>query len=315
MSSSVTFVGPVERVLFLRTVLVYRDLPPEVLAAIAGHTREHFLPSGIQAVERSGGPERVLLVVEGGLRATSSYGREIVIGPGGTIGLLSRLARTPCPVSAYAESDTLVLEIDWPAHVDVCEEHFALLLQYLRTLSTEILARGEPPPASASADSRPETHRLPRPRPPGSGLDRVQRALWLGVTPTFRRVNRDALFELAGHVSECRWRDDELVWKRGDASDGLLLLTDGQLATDCGEVSSTAHPGSLHGLEEALAGRPRSARLRACGSVSALRVDVEPFIDILEDHFEAAFGIATELARRLLPLTGGILPGESTARG
>jgi hypothetical protein len=44
-------------------------------------------------------------------------------------------------------------------------------------------------------------------------------------------------------------------------------------------------------------------------------VDVEPFIDILEDHFDAALGIAAELAGRLLHLTGGILPGESTARG
>jgi hypothetical protein len=65
---------------------------------------------------------------------------------------------------------------------------------------------------------------------------------------------------------------------------------------------------SLLGLEESLAGHGRLRQIHAVGPARALRVEVESFLDILEDHFDAALGIASELAGRLLPLTGGVLP-------
>jgi len=305
-----TFVGPVERVLFLRTVAVFRSLPPEVLAAVARHTEELFLPNGSSVFSPAGGSDRVLLVVEGSLGAESIDGRIAHIGPGGTIGLLARLARTSCPVTAWAETDTLALEVDWTAHVDVCEEHFPVLLEYLRILAAELLVHEKARDADAGGRTIPAS--LPRPTAPGDTLDRVQRALWLGITPTFRRANRDALFELAGHLTEAHWTEGAALWEADDPADHSVLITEGRVTGDgaCGYPDSAA--GSLLGLEESLAGLRRSGTARAVGPVRGLRIETEAFVDILEDHFDAALGIAAELAARLLPLTGGVLPGERT---
>lgn len=315
MSASVTFVGPVERVLFLRTVSVFRHLPPEVLAAIARHTEELFVPNGSQLITPAGASDRVMLVVEGGLAVEMTDGRRSVIGPGGTIGLLARLARTPCPVSAWTETDTLALEIDWTAHLDVCEEHFAVLLDYMKTIAIELLSHEPAPSGAGQEGARREDISLPRHSSPEQGLDRIQRALWLGVTPTFRRANRDALFELAGHVTECRWPDGEVLWRAGDPADHFVLITDGLVSGVGGRSGQLAAAPSLLGLEESLAGMRRSREIHAVGPVRALRVGVEPFLDILEDHFDAALGIAAELAGRLLPLTGGVLPAGPTISG
>jgi CRP-like cAMP-binding protein len=315
VSASVTFVGPVERVLFLRTVSAFRHLPPEVLAAIARHTEELFVPNGSQVITPAGASDRVLLVVEGGLGVAMTDGRRSVIGPGGTIGLLARLARTPCPVSAWTETDTLALEIDWTAHLDVCEEHFGVLLGYVKTIATELLSQGPAPSGAGQEGEGREDVPLPRHSSPEQGLDRIQRALWLGVTPTFRRANRDALFELAGHVTESRWADGEVLWNAGDASDHFVLITSGRVSEAGGGSGPPAAAPSLLGLEESLAGHRRSQEIRAVGPVRALRVGVEPFLDILEDHFDAALGIAAELAGRLLPLTGGVLPAGPTISG
>jgi len=310
VSDSMVFVGPVERVLFLRTVAVFRSLPPEVLAAVARHTDELFLPNGSAVFSPAGGSDRVLLVVEGSLGAESAGGRTARIAPGGTIGLLARLARTACPVTAWAEVDTLALEVDWPAHLDVCEEHFPVLLEYLNILAAELLHHEKP--CSAAVGRRAEPVALPRPVPPGTGLDRVQRALWLGVTPTFRRANRDALFELAGHVTEARWTDGSALWEAGDPADHFVLITDGRVSEDGIDVDGESAAATLLGLEESLAGLQRSRDVRAVGPVRGLRIGTEAFVDILEDHFDAALGIAAELAARLLPMTGGVLPGERT---
>ena len=59
----------------------------------------------------------------------------------------------------------------------------------------------------------------------------------------------------------------------------------------------------------ASSGRATSASPAATVPVRGLRIGTESFVDILEDHFDAALGIAAELATRLLPLTGGVLPG------
>lgn len=311
MSASMTFVGPVERVLFLRTVAVFRSLPPEILAAVARHTEELFLPNGSAVISREAGSDRVLLVVEGGLGAESADGRRARIGPGGTIGLLARLARTSCPVTAWAEADTLALEVDWTAHLDVCEEHFPVLLEYLRVLAEELLSYGGPGPSDADAGSQPRVA-LPRPVSSGAGLDRVQRALWLGITPTFRRANRDALFELAGHVTEARWTDGSALWEAGDPADHFVLITEGRVSGGGHDGGAGSAAATLLGLEESLAGLHRSREVRAVGPVRGLRIGTESFVDILEDHFDAALGIAAELATRLLPLTGGVLPGERT---
>ena len=312
MSTSVTFVGPVERVLFLRTVSVYRNLPPEVLAAIARHTAELFVPNGSQLVTPGTASDRVLLVVEGGLGIEMSDGRRSMIGPGATIGLLARLARTPCPITAWTETDTLALEVDWTAHLDVCEEYFAVLLDYMKTIAIELISHE----AKLSLYERERTRvadlSLPRLVPDDKEMDRIHRALWLGITPSFRRANRDALFELAGHVTESRWADGEVLWRIGDPADHFVLITAGRVS----EVGHRSGPPvtapSLLGLEESLAGHRRSREIHAVGPVRALRVGVESFLDILEDHFDAALGIAAELAGRLLPLTGGVLPAGPT---
>lgn len=308
MSPTVTFVGPVERVLFLRTVSVYRHLPPEVLAAIARHTAELFVPKGSQLITPEAASDRVLLVVEGGLGIEMSDGRRSTIGPGGTIGLLARLARTPCPITAWTETDTLALEVDWTAHLDVCEEHFAVLLEYMRTIAIELLSHE----AKLSLDERERTRlaqlSLPRQAPEDNEMDRIHRALWLGITPSFRKANRDALFELAGHVTESRWADGEVLWNAGHPADHFVLITAGRVAEAGGRSGPPVAAPSLLGLEESLAGQRRLRQIRAVGPVRALRVEVESFLDILEDHFDAALGIASEFAGRLLPLTGGVLP-------
>lgn len=297
MADKVVFVGPLDRVLFLRSLPALDGLAPAHLAAIAQHARERFFPRGAVLFRREQPAEAVYLVVEGKV-AVTRVGRSQHLGPGEAVGFLDLLARAEHGVEARALVDTLTLELDWDAQLDVCEEHFPVLMQYVRYLAQ--LAIRELLQLSAEA---PEVSPADLPVRGTGPLNFVERILVLSRSRAFSTSSLDALTELARHVTEVHLDAQQTVWQREEPADHFLLIASGIVRGDLPEGRALrARAASTLGMHEALRGESRWYSAAPETSAVALRIEVEPFVDILEDHFDLAVDFTSVLANRVIEL-------------
>jgi CRP-like cAMP-binding protein len=301
---SVFFVGPLDRVLLLRTLPILEGLGPIQIAAIAQHARERLLERDTVLQVGDGATEAILLVIDGELEV-NQHGVMRTLRSGAAVGFLEMLSPPGPKLEVRACVDTTTLELDWDAQIDVCEEHFAVVTQYigfvakqtvdrLRRLSPE--SRGLVPLIDAQKFGQP--------------LNLLERTLVLSRSQAISSRCMDALFELAHHVKEVRWHDGEQVWASGDPSDYFLLVAAGTLRCDSASGSRFDYgAGNALGMYEALCKERRWHSTTSQGDSVGLKIDVEPFMDILEDHFDLALDLLAALAGELLRLeqAGGAL--------
>lgn len=292
MASPLLFVGPIDRVLFLQALPVYRDLGVGYLAAIAQHSRERFLRSGVPWHAAGEPLTAMAFVVEGGLVVERPDRAPERVGSGEVVGLLSLLARRSGELTIRAESATLLLEVGWEAQIDLCEEYFPVVDQYLRFLARA----GAGTPAPADAGRRLD---LP-PIPPDRALDLVERLEALTAAAVLPAHGLDALTELARHVTELRWGAGHELWKAGDEAESFVLVLEGEIVEGTGADRLVVGSGGVVGMTAALGRDPRTAAAETAGSVVGLSIELEAFLDILEDHFDVAIDLLAAQARAVL---------------
>jgi CRP-like cAMP-binding protein len=293
--NSVPFVGPLDRVLLLRTLPILEGLAPTHLAAIAQHAKERLFDRGSVLNPNAETIPAVYLIVDGAVEVERRGGPIRRHGPGDAIGFLEAFSRSPSGFRAQATQDTVALELDWEAQLDVCQEHFPVVMQYVAYLckrSIEILSATP----AINADS-PETDALCDTGP----MNLVERILALHRTKTFSRGSFDALSELAHHVKEVRWSQRKLVWQLSDRAEQFALIVSGSVrCMNSDGTSFKRHAGTTIGMYEAICHAERWHAALSETKSRALQIDVEPFIDILEDHFDLALDFLAVLSSNLI---------------
>ncbi len=290
------FVGPLERVLYLRSLPAAEGLNSEDLVSLAQYAKERLFSSGEFLFRRGSPVESFFLIVEGVVAVRRGKGALQRLGPQETVGLLHLVAREPNGLEARAESNTLTLEFPAESQLELWESHFPILLSYARYLLTLRMGVLEQESGRQSLPS-PTLDHGPYP------LDLVDKLLLLSQQEIFQNCSLDGLAELCRHIHERRLEPGETLWSPGDIADSFLLLAEGEL-----RQQRTQQPGrmllptTLAGLEEALTGKFRWYALEAKQESRILEIAVEPFLDILEDHFQMAVEFMANNARQLLGL-------------
>jgi len=283
-----------DRVLLLRTMPMFEGLGAIQLAAIAQHSRERLVPRGTSVSLRVDDHESVLLVVEGELEeAVIGAGRSYKRGD--SAGFIETLAGSEVPLTLEARIDTMLLELDWDAQLDVCEEHFAVIMSYIAFLSGRIVenTRTRVPAAQEPVAIIVEQHF-------DRSLDMNERLLLLSRSGAFSSGCLDALSELSHHAEELVLAKGEQVWSAGQDADSFVLIASGALRLE-GETGRSAvyRPGAAAGMAESLSRFYRRFSAVTVEPTIALRIQIESFTDILEDHFDLSLDVMSTLARRL----------------
>jgi signal-transduction protein with cAMP-binding, CBS, and nucleotidyltransferase domain len=295
---NVLFVGPLDRVLVLRTQPMLEGLPPGQLAAVAQHARERHFARGavLQAADRAA--EAVHLIVSGAVEVARANDTPRVLEAGEAVGFVEMLSRMHSRREARAVAETVTLELDWDAQLAVCEEHFPVVMQYLAYLARRTIAAMRDG-ALGFGQARPPV----RSRALENGMSLIDRLLVLSRSRVFSEGGWDALAELGRHVAEVRWRDGEAIWGISDPSEHFFLIVEG--SAHCvgpdGEHFER-RSGATLGMYTALSSGMRWHEATSVGATLALRIDLEPFLDILEDHFDLTLDFLGQLATRLVAL-------------
>jgi CRP-like cAMP-binding protein len=296
---SVQFVGPLDRVLLLRTQPMLEALGPVQLAAIAQHAKERHYSRAETIMATDAASQSVHLIVEGEVELVpGDHGPAQRIGAGEAVGFVQMLSRTDRRFEVTAVQETSTLELDWDAQLDVCEEHFAVVMNYVRYLGRLLVdAQRTRGPRTAPAILPDAALALP------GNPNLIERIRVLSLSQALSRRCLDALSELAHHIDVLDWSAGASIWRAGDDADDFLLLSSGTLRCRKADgLEFTRHAGELVGMHEALAGLERWHDAVSGEAGLALRIDVEPFFDILEDHFDLALDVLASLAQELLAI-------------
>ena len=301
-------VAPLERMLHLKRVPMLSGLPSAEVAVLADAAAERRFPRG-SVVFREGEPVgAVHFVVRGALGALRKGTPAGRIGPGGTIGGLALLARGPLGSEVVADEETLTLELDADAVVEVLEDRFPILQHILRETSRRaitLLARLRLDPTAGVPELCPDEGS------PGE-IDLVDRILFLRRMEVFRRSSITALADLGRAMAQVRFEPGTRLWHEGEPGPSILLLRSGFVtARSAAGPSFRAGPGFPLGALEALGELPRWYEAVTQTPVVALQGHMGALVDVFEDHFEMAMDYLAVVAQSALRmLDWGAAHGE-----
>lgn len=282
----------------LRSLPAFEALGSQHLEGLAEGAHEVVVPRGRPLLRRGQGAEALHLILDGLVEA----GEDMVVGPGGLVGFLEVLAGAASALDAVTETDVIALRIDAEPLRRACERSFPVLAGLLADVAGRVLEERHPLLRSIVGRGARGVH------PDGEGpLDRVARMVALHRSPVFRSESMDALAELSGHLEEWRLERGDALWQVGEPAFGFYVVASGDVHLGGGPWRAGDHlgPGSVPGLIGTLSGRRYEYSAFASEPSVLLHVRAQPFMDVLEDHFELAWEMLGRLARNLLEAGSG----------
>lgn len=132
----------------------------------------------------------------------------------------------------------------------------------------------------------------------------------LAQAPLFNLLGRDAL-RLVAFASETRTlREGDVLFRKGDRSDGGYVVSRGAIALDAGEDGTSADfvvgPGSLIGQAALFTRIVRPATATAREASAVIRVTPSLVRRVLEEFPDAAAAIQDAMAEELARLSQGL---------
>lgn len=292
------FVGPHERLLYLRSLPQAPFLDADAYAAFALALRERWFRRGAFLAREDELPRTVHFLVDGSVSVRKEGLELLRVEPPWGVGFLSCLSEEPLEIRA--EEDAVTLQLRAEDLFTFLEDHFLFLRNAFRLTGKaigelqdelELLGVMERTPAATGTY-------------PAEPLDLVQRLEVLMQGGPFAEAALDAVVELARGAEEVRLAPGETLWREGDPASFGMHLVAGRLR--ClgrgGKLDFGLGAGDVIGHLDAFAEVPRRYDAAAETPVVGLRTDNERFFDVLEDNFGLARAFLAFMNRTLIAL-------------
>jgi CRP-like cAMP-binding protein len=304
-------VSMVERLLYLKSLPTLAGLPGQELAGIAERATERMFSKG-SVVMREGQPVNAIYLVVDGALAIHRHGRFVSrMGPGAGVGGLGLFARDPEGAQVVAEADTLALEIDAEAMLEILEDRFPVLLHLLHDISREVVELIIRLRLDPYEGTQPHSRRVD----PSRELDLVERIFFLRQMPVFAKASINALAKLSRQLAQVRFAPGITLWREGESAPGTYLILSGTVRgrSEKNGLDFRAGSGAPLGAIEAGAEAPRFYDAVTETEVVALQGNQEALLDVFEDNFEMAMDYVAAFARYMLRVLESRLPQEGRA--
>ena len=116
----------------------------------------------------------------------------------------------------------------------------------------------------------------------------------------FAKTKENILVDVAAMLKEVELKAGETLFEKGQLGDCMYIVHSGQLRIHDGERTfEQLEEGGAFGELALLDPAPRSAQATAMSDTRVLRLDADPFYELIADHSDVAQAIMQVLARRL----------------
>jgi CRP-like cAMP-binding protein len=286
-----------DRVLLLKSLPSFAALDDDAAVMLAEHARARRFRAGETLLVEGEPVPRVYILIDGQVTSMRKGIRVATVQRSRGVGFISALAGDTNGVHVVADHDTLTLEIPAEALVNAFEENFSLARNSLRLSAAALVKKRGNLPAPADR---------PPPFDMGTWRDRPRTLVELLIemrdgSRLYKKSNLDALIAVARKTTEIRADAGDVFWNIGDRSTFWIR-------PDYGRVRCTSADGRfvdvgkrfVLGIMDSLGQVDRSYAARAETQVIAYRLELEPFLTVLETHYELAREMISVVATALL---------------
>jgi len=281
---------PVGPLIHLRTLEPFRTLSPAQLTLLTLEAEEVGFTADSWLVRPDDTIDSMFMVVDGFVRLVAG-GRSRTVGPWSLVGYPELLLRDSAGLGIHAETDVVAIRLETDALRELCERNFGILSALLGDMGDRLAAHVDRLERSISAEGAPI-------RGPYQGpLDRVGRMVALQRARLLPSESMDALAELADRVDSIELLAGDRLHEMGATATDFHVVCAGAV-----ELRAPGRPvlllgaGATPGLPETLGSVGYVHEVVASGDGTVLRVALDPFMDVLEDHFELGYSILGLLA-------------------
>ena len=286
-----------DRLLLVRSINDANELSEHAMVLLAEHARERHFAAG-EVVQAEGEPiEHVHFVIRGQVEVTRKGAPLVIADDGGTVGMVSLLARDRWGVKAVARAPSHTLEIPAEVILDVYEESRSFLRAAIRYSTMGLLARRGNLPVPPGYQT-PDDLGVYKKNPPTV----VERIIELRQNPMFADRNLDAVVDIARAGEYFTAGPQTTLWEIGAAPSFYVAMAYGRIrcTTAGGETARVAGNYTL-GLMDSLSRTPRTYTAITETEIQAVRVDVNAMLVVFETHHDLAMDLLANVSRQLLP--------------
>ncbi len=135
----------------------------------------------------------------------------------------------------------------------------------------------------------------------GMGLAPLEKILFLKQIPMFKEIPGEEISGLLPIVGEATFREGEQVLRQGDEGDCLYILIEGEVAVeiDGDRIDAVLRTRDVLGELAILTAEPRAATCIALSDGLALRIDRDPFWQLMRQRPEVSIGVIRVLLKYL----------------
>ena len=131
-------------------------------------------------------------------------------------------------------------------------------------------------------------------------LSTIEKTIILKTVDTFAGTPDNVLAEVAALLKEVELQVGDTIFKKGDPGDCMYIIVSGEVRVhDGAHTLNYLAEGTVFGEMAVLDSEPRVAAVTASEDTLLLRLDQEPFYELMEDRIEIARGIIRALAFHL----------------
>lgn len=131
-------------------------------------------------------------------------------------------------------------------------------------------------------------------------LSTIEKVLVLKTVNLFETTPDDILAEIAVLLTELELLAGETIFEKGEPGDCMYIIISGRVkAHDHDLVFNHLTEGQVFGEMALLDPEPRVASITAVEDTRLLRLDRQPFFELMEDRIEVARGVIQVLSNHL----------------
>ncbi len=285
------------RLLALRTLPIFRDVPAPVVAGAAKLMHEKKLARGEVIQEKDLVVPRIWILPPGKVTLDRD-GKMLEINGPAYLGLYYALSGVVADARVTALSELKTFLLDAVDLFELFEDHFAVLRSTIKEVAkTAITEAGGKLvlPLSLAGDHALQLERKVR-------FDLVDKLFFLRRMFPLPHVSIDALASIARQLHPKTYAAGAPIWKRGDpAIDMTIILRGTVVATSDAEERIHEGGGPLGGLE-VFAQAPRWFDLTAKTETLVMHTSYDAVLDMFEDHTDMGSDVVAALASTVLQI-------------
>jgi len=290
----------------LKQVSIFSHLPNELLHTVAHLMVDGYVQPGQTIIRKGETGHHLYVVVDGHLRVHDGDHTLDTLGAGGVAGEMALLDDHARSASVTAVADSHLLQLDQNAFYELLAGQPQLLRDMMSLLSRRLREQTQAlPPGEQEQPARPVLPLVGG--QPGMTSVAVQGHLMdldkvfvLKRVELFGESDNELLGRLASLLEEVDLAGGEELFHQGDPGQSLYIVAAGQVRVHIDDRTlAYVGEGEVIGEMALLESEPRLAAVTAVVPTQLLRLDQEPFFELLESQPQLARGIIIMLSARL----------------